>query len=395
MRRGEILKNEYDVIIAGAGSAGLSTAIFCAREGMKVIILEKSSHTAPFPRGETIRPDPVLDELLGPGFMEAISYNRTAERRYYSPWSIRHFSLERDQASYIFHWHDLTEGLRREAEKSGVEIKFSCEVTDPVIDNGICRGVSTKNDGDFYGKSVIAGDGHNSIFGEISGVDYTRLNCPIAKRVCRQVETDYEGMEFFLIPRGTLDYAPDFPPSIAFIFPRGNGDAEAGLMLLGGGMSLKDRKAMPGNREILSVLQQMSLTYPVFSARLRNSEVDFEGVSVIPMAGLHNEVCAIPGLILTGDAIGLVEASGGCGVVATMKNGAFAARFLSEHRDYPWDKNLMRKINREFRKTDVYRLIRSKYRKIIPLMRIVFHRWVKPSMFVRLWKFMETRYKKV
>ena len=389
------MKNEYDVIIAGAGSAGLSTAIVCAREVLKVIILEKSSHTAPFPRGETIRPDPVLEELLGPGFMESISYNRTAGRRYYSPWSTRHFSLLRDDASYIFHWQDLTEGLRREAEKCGVEIKFNCEVTGPIINNGICRGVTTKKRGNFYGNSVIAGDGHNSIFGKISGVDYERLNCPIAKRVYKKVNTDYDGMEFFIIPRGTLDFAPDFPPAIAFIFPRGNGEAEAGLMILAGGMSLKDRKAIPRNREILSVLHQMSLTYPVFSARFKGSEIDFEGVSVIPMAGLHNEVCAIPGLVLTGDAIGLVEASGGCGVVATMKNGAFAAHFLSENRGHPWDTNLMRQINREFRKTDVYKLIRSKYRKLLPLMRIVFHRWVKPLMFVRLWKFMETRYKKV
>jgi len=389
------LKKEYDVIIAGAGSAGLSASIFCARQGMKVIILEKSSQTAPFPRGETIRPDPVLEDLLGPGFMESISYNRTAGRRYYSPWSIRHFSLVRDDASYIFHWQDLTEGLRREAEKGGVEIKFSCEVTGPVIDKGICMGVTTKNNGDFYGKSVIAGDGHNSVFGEICGVDYNRLNCPIAKRVYKKVNTDYDGMEFYIIPRGTLDFAPDFPPSIAFIFPRGNGEAESGLMILAGGMSLKDRKAMPGNREILSVLHQMSLSYPVFSERFKGSEIDFEGVSVIPMAGLHHEVCAIPGLILTGDSIGLVEASGGCGVVATMKNAAFAARFLRENRDNPWDKKLMKKINREFRETEVYKLIRSKYRKLLPLMRIVFHRRVKPSMFVRLWKFMEAQYKKV
>lgn len=388
------MEKEYDVIIAGAGSAGLSTAIFCAREGMKVLILEKSPHTAPFPRGETIRPDTVLEELLGPGFMESISYNRTAGRRYYSPWSLQHFSLVRDDASYIFHWQDLTEGLRREAEKCGVEIKFNCEVTGPIIEDGICRGVKTKKSGVFFGNSVIAGDGHDSIFGKICGVDYERLNCPIAKRVYKKVNTNYDGMEFFIIPRGTLHFAPDFPPSIAFIFPRGNGEAEAGLMILAGGMSLKERKTIPGNREILSVLHQISLAYPVFSARFKGSDIDFEGVSVIPMAGLHHEVCAIPGLILTGDAIGLVEASGGCGVVATMKNGAFAARFLSENRDHPWDKKLMKKINSEFRKTEVYRHIRSKYRKLLPLMRIVFHRWIKPSMFNRLWKIMGSRYRK-
>ena len=37
------LKNEYDVIVAGAGSAGVAAAVACAREGLNTLLIEKNS----------------------------------------------------------------------------------------------------------------------------------------------------------------------------------------------------------------------------------------------------------------------------------------------------------------------------------------------------------------
>ena len=41
---------EYDVVISGAGPAGLSAAIFAAKKEMKAVVLEKHSETGIFPR---------------------------------------------------------------------------------------------------------------------------------------------------------------------------------------------------------------------------------------------------------------------------------------------------------------------------------------------------------
>ncbi|MGB9500128.1 MAG: FAD-dependent oxidoreductase [Dissulfuribacterales bacterium] len=222
----------HDVVISGAGSAGLSTAIFCARAGLDVLVLEKNSKTGVFPRGETMRPDPVITELLGPDFMDQISFNRTALRRYYSPGCREFFSLEREHASYIFHWKDLTEGLKTVAEKEGVTVLMKHEVIAPVVRSGNVVGVITGDGKIQNDTTIVAADGHNSILGRKSGVNYSKINSPIAKRICSGIESDFPGMEFFIITPGTLAEFKSHPPMIAFIFPRGDGDAEAGVLVL-------------------------------------------------------------------------------------------------------------------------------------------------------------------
>ena len=378
----------HDVVIIGAGSAGLSTAIFCARAGLDVLVLEKNSKTGVFPRGETMRPDQIITELLGPDFMDQISFNRTALRRYYSPGCREFFSLERDHASYIFHWKDLTEGLKTVAEQEGVTVMMKHEVIAPVVRNGNAVGVITGDGKIQNGTTIVAADGHNSILGRKSGVNYRRINSPIAKRICSGIKSDFPGMEFFIITPGTLPEFKSHPPMIAFIFPRGDGDAEAGVLVLNGAMPPGKRGDVPSGVELLKILKTLWETYPVFSDKLKNADVSFEGASIIPMAGMHHAASSVPGLILTGDTIGLVEASGGCGIVATMKNGKFLSRFLVDNGVSEWNNRLRKQYNREFQNSDIYRHISGKYRKLLPVMRLLLNRKWRFVSLDHLWRFM-------
>ncbi len=389
------MNDAYDVVICGAGTAGLSTAVFCARNGQQVLVIEKQSGTGSFPRGETLRPDSIIEDLLGQGFMDLISLNQTAKRRYWCPGSNRSFSLERENASHIFHWKDLTEGLREVAEKAGVELIFNSEVVSPIVKRDCCIGINLKDGRRFFGKTIVAADGHNSILGKFCGINYSSLNCPIAKRVYHNLESDYDGMEYFFITTGMLNHAPDFPPAIAFIFPRGNGQAEVGLLLLMGALPRTSRAIPPDRNTILGVLQDLSESYPVFSERLRHGKVAFEGVSIIPMGGFHPVISTVPGLILTGDTVGLVEASGGCGIVATMKHGAFVADFLKANPLDQWDRKLMMKLNKTFRRSAIYKHIRKKYQRILPVMKFFFHKKRPVFLFERLWTLLGIVFKKV
>ena len=381
---------QYDLVICGAGPAGLSTAIFGARKGMKVLVLEKFSETGVFPRGETMRPDPILIDLLGEGFMESISFNRTPQRRYWSPGALKKFELEREASSYIFHWKDLTEGLRKVAENEGVDIRFNTEVTSPLIEKGRCIGLMLRDGTGVQGKTVIAADGHRSVLR--FDVDEERINCPIAKRICHGIKDDYEGMDFFFIAPGSVE--PDFPAALAFIFPRGNGDAEVGLSIIAGGLSKNQRKTMPSDDRMLPFLQKLFDEYPVFSDRVKGSKISFEGATKIPMGGLHHEAMEVPGLILSGDTIGMVEASGGCGIIPSMKNARFIIDFLSKNANPQWDDGLMKKYNKEFKKSEIRKLIAKKYSKLIPMMRLGFGRSFKEKTYGRFWGMVDKFYSK-
>ncbi len=371
----------FELVICGAGPAGLSTAIFAARAGLKAVVLEKMGETGVFPRGETMRPDPVIDELLGAGFMDSISFNRTPWRRFWSPGARESFEFAREDSSYIFHWKDLTEGLRKVAESEGVEIRFNSEVAAPLVSDGHCTGVVLKDGTRVEGASVVAADGHRSVL--TSGVDHERINCPIAKRICHGIRSDFEGMEFFIIPPGSVE--PDFPAALAFIFPRGGGDAEVGFSIISGGLSGKQRKNMPADDRMLPFLQKLFEEYPVFSDRVGAAEISFEGYSLIPMGGLHHEAMEVPGLILSGDTIGMVEATGGCGIVPCMKNARFIVDFILKHNPRSWDDVMMKTYNREFAESEIRKMIAGKYRKMLPLMRLLFSRRYKDKTYARMW----------
>jgi len=385
------MTEKYDILISGAGPAGLSAAIFGVRRGMKVLVLEKHGETGIFPRGETMRPDPILDELLGPRFMDSISFNRTPHRRYWSPGALKKFELEREASSFIFHWKDLTEGLRSVAEKEGAEIRFNSEVTSPLIEKGLCRGLILANGTELRGTTVIAADGHRSVLA--AGVDYGRINCPIAKRICHGVSGDYEGMEFFFIASGSVE--KDFPAALAFIFPRGEGNAEVGFSIIAGGLSPGQRKKLPADDRMLPFLQKLFESYPVFSDRVASSTFSFEGCSKIPMGGLHSKGMEVPGLVLSGDTIGMVEASGGCGIIPSMKNARFIIDFLEKTGSPAWDEKLMARYNRNFKKSDIHRHIAGKYRKLIPLMRAGFARPCRDSSYARLWGLIDRLYSRM
>ncbi len=72
----------YDVLISGAGPAGLTAAIACARWGLKTLIVERENTPGKYPRGETIHDHPILDEFLGEGFIHEIALHTAGGRNF-------------------------------------------------------------------------------------------------------------------------------------------------------------------------------------------------------------------------------------------------------------------------------------------------------------------------
>jgi flavin-dependent dehydrogenase len=197
-------------------------------------------------------------------------------------------------------------------------------------------------------------------------------------------------MEYFFITPGSVE--KDFPAAVAFIFPRGNSDAEVGFSIIAGGLSPKHRKNMPSDERMLPFLQKLFDSYPVFSERVGSSTFSFEGHSKIPMGGLHDRGMEVPGLVLSGDTIGMVEASGGCGIVPSMKNARFIIDFLEREKPVQWNTELIKKYNDEFTNSDIYKMIAGKYRKLLPLMRMGFGRRYSDTTFALLWRLVDKLY---
>ncbi|HUN53882.1 MAG TPA: NAD(P)/FAD-dependent oxidoreductase [Smithella sp.] len=381
-----------DVIISGAGPAGLACAIFCARSGLSVLVLEKADRPGPEPRGETARPHEIFEDLLGKDFMSSISLHRTSARRFNSPGAEKSFEIQRKHSSYIFDWHVFIARLFEEALKAGVKFSMGTSVAGAIIENGICRGVVTANGEELMAHTILDCMGHTSVLGKKAGIDYRRLNNPMIKSLISNFKGEYRGMEFFFIPAGSLHYAPSFPPCLTFIFPRNDDKCEIGLMIMSG-PAAKLGLRLPDSAEQLRVWHELKSGYPRFSGQIKGSRVDYEGLTCLTMAGLQPEGVIIPGLIHLGDAIGFVEASGGCGLASSLQNARFAADFAACNRAHAWNAERQDAYNRSFRASLIYRHIRKVYRLVLPALNFIFARLKTPGRVNRHWWLVKLFYK--
>ena len=119
----------YDVIVIGAGPAGLTAALYTAREGLDTLVIEKSA-----PGGQ-VGITQFLDNY--PGFEEGISGEEFARR------------------------------LTCQAQRFGVEILQAQEVTDIKI-NGLYREVITADGSNYCARALLIATGSR----------YRRLNIP-------------------------------------------------------------------------------------------------------------------------------------------------------------------------------------------------------------------------
>lgn len=137
-----------DVVIVGAGPAGSAAAIWLARHGLRVVLLERE----PFPRhrpGETLPPgvEPLFNQLGVADAIAAEDFVRHAGTwvTWASPRRFEAFGADERGA-----WHGyqaprerLDTLLRDAADAAGAAIQQPMRALAPILDQGVVAGVTT------------------------------------------------------------------------------------------------------------------------------------------------------------------------------------------------------------------------------------------------------------
>ena len=389
-------KKVYDVIISGAGPAGLTAAIFCAKHGLSVLVCEKGKKAGPQPRAETVYDNQIFDQTLGNGFIPQIGLYATAKRKFNSPGMKKSLAiaLSGNRMSHVFEWRDLITALEKKAKSFGAVLRISSEVEEPLIVDGTCIGVMLANGEALYGRTILACDGNTSKLGRYAGVSYEAMNTLIVKNIVSNFHSDYDGFEYFFIGAGELAGAREFSALVAFVFPRGNGQCETGLYLPPGPAFKQGiTPSLIDKYRFLEIWHEVKTTYPRISSLMKPTKNLYESVEYIPVGKLHSPSSPIPGLILVGDAIGFLEASGVSGIITSMQNAHFAADFISRHGNPPWSAWLMKKYNREFEHTELFRTVKKRYAMTALFNTIVFSGFKTAEGINRHWWFVKAAYK--
>ncbi len=172
-------KLKYDVIVVGAGPAGLSAAIVLAKAGVRVIVIERGR----FPGSKNVMGGvfysdcmkDIVDEFPGNAPVE----RHIIDQRIWildeeSSVGFNHKNEAFNQKPYNCHTvfrAKFDRWMATEAEKAGALIINNTVVKEPLMENGKVIGVRTdRPQGDVYADCVIAADGVNALFAQSLGM---------------------------------------------------------------------------------------------------------------------------------------------------------------------------------------------------------------------------------
>jgi menaquinone-9 beta-reductase len=321
---------EADVIVVGAGPSGATTAFYLAQSGLDVLLLEKSR----FPRekvcGDGLTPRAVKT-LVGMGISvsEQDGWVRNkglrvigAGKRLELPWpelaSYPGYGLVRTRL-------DLDETLARRAQQAGARLIEGVTVTGPVRDerSGRITGVAAKaadggGERTYRARVVVAADGNSSRLSVAMGLR-KRDDRPLGVAVRTYYRThrhDDDYLESWL----DLWDGDRLLPGYGWIFGMGDGTSNVGLGLLNTSLAF-------GNTDYHALLRKWLKGMPAEWGFTEENRTQPIRGAALPM-GFNRTPHYYQGLLLVGDAGGMVNPFNGEGIAYAMESGEILARTI-------------------------------------------------------------------
>ncbi len=284
------MRSSFDVAVAGAGPAGLATAIFAARAGLATVVCERSAGPPDKACGEGLMPSGVrvLEALGARAYLDAVDCAPFEGIRYVQEdGSAAEGRLPSDGLGV--RRTALAAALARRAVECGVELRWSCPVEG--LDTAT-RAVTLWTPGGGVTAGVcVAADGLHSGIRRSAGLDgpaarLHRFGLRQHFRVSpwsRFVEVYLSpGVEAFVTPAGASRVG------VAFLWEKGE---------------------VPGAVSVETFLER----FPVLRARLEGAPADSRPRGAGPLAQSARSPIS-DRLVLVGDAAGYVDAITGEGL---------------------------------------------------------------------------------
>jgi menaquinone-9 beta-reductase len=322
---------ETDVLVVGAGPGGSATAYHLARHGLDVTVVDKAA----FPRekvcGDGLTPRSVAAMLrMGidpdqPGFERVLGlrvHSRSATIDL--PWpelsSWPGYGLVMPRL-------DFDAMLAERAKKAGARIMELTEATGPIQEDGWVRGATVRPAGDRDAEPVeirarytVAADGAASRFAKPAGVQRD-ASLPLGIAARRYYRSAYHPGPWF---ESWLDLweGDMLLPGYGWLFPVAGGQLNLGAGLLN---TFKNFKEVSAQRLFDAFATMLPAEWEIDEEHAEGRVLS----GPLPM-GMNRKPPAVPGLLLIGDAAGVVNPFNGEGIAYAIETGEMAAEVLHE-----------------------------------------------------------------
>ncbi|HEY6309311.1 MAG TPA: geranylgeranyl reductase family protein [Streptosporangiaceae bacterium] len=324
--------SQADVIVVGAGPSGSTTAYYLAQAGLDVLLLEKSA----FPRekvcGDGLTPRGVKALVaMGVSVSEQDGWVRNkglriigAGKRMELPWpdlsSYPGYGLVRPRT-------DLDQMLARRAQQAGARLFEGVTVTGPVLDErtGRITGVTARAEGadderTYTSRVIVAADGNSSRLSVAMGLR-KRDDRPLGVAVRTYYKTPRHDDDYL---ESWLDLWDDdrLLPGYGWIFGMGDGTSNVGLGLL-------NTSAAFGHTDYHALLRKWLKGMPAEWGFTEENRTQPVRGAALPM-GFNRTPHYHQGLLLVGDAGGMVNPFNGEGIAYAMESAEILARTIAQ-----------------------------------------------------------------
>lgn len=313
-----------DVLIIGAGPAGSATALFLARAGYDVILLDRAAFPRDKPCGEYLTPGAaaLLRDELGvlPGLMAAGAARLTRET--VVPHRARAFSGTTDALACPRTVTDKV--LRDAAEAAGARVIEGVNVRRILRDgSGICGAAGTDADGterEFRARVTVGADGTRSLLAREMAVVR-----PIPRLQRIALVTHYK----------TADASPE--SAVTMHLPRDRSDACCGVGAACGPdgtrnvnivVPLSEAPRMAGRRQAYFE-ERLRVSFPQVWEWVQNAS-PAGPLQSVGCFGHHTTRATDDGAVLVGDAATFINPFTGEGVYFALRGAHLAAQAIGE-----------------------------------------------------------------
>jgi len=309
--------NRYSVIVIGGGPAGSATALFLARSGYNVLLLDQAT----FPRdkvcGEFISPaaDAILDDLGVLADIEATSpvrlkgvaissYEKTGFAVEYPP------GAKKPMTSLSLPRLVFDQLLIQKVKQAGVEVREGSKVTDFIIEDGKVAGVrgrdASRTSFEFRCNMVVDAGGRN-------GVSLRRFDLQKKSRGSRKIAL----AAHWTVPKPLKNYCQMHisRPGYTGIAPTGKNQVNVVLVV--------DKNCLP-EKDLQEFYVRTVLQNPLRQSLLDRGRVE-EKVRSVDSLAFSVRPPKVGGLLLVGDAAGFIDPFTGEGIYLSLRSAQIAS----------------------------------------------------------------------
>ncbi|HIP91503.1 MAG TPA: NAD(P)/FAD-dependent oxidoreductase [Methanothermococcus okinawensis] len=308
MRR--VLKDEYDVLVVGAGPGGSMASYYASKHGAKTLLVEKSQEI-----GEPVRCAEAVPKLEEFHITPSEEFVRSYIKGGYliAPNGKKIVVRGGKTEGYVVERKIFDKYLAIRSASLGTKIAVKSRVVDlyPCEDGFKVKVVHLGEEYTVKTKIVIAADGVESSVGEMAGLKCKKN----PMEVCSCAEYEMTGVK--LLDKHMMEfYFGDLSPKgYAWIFPKGD-TANVGL-----GVIDRGKKAIEYLNEFLE--------HPILEGRLKDATpVEFK-CGGVPVGG-PIERTVDDNIMVVGDAAGQVSPLTGGGIYLAMSCGSIAGEVAAK-----------------------------------------------------------------